>query len=201
MPADDLKPSSPTRQPSFSGHAFIEEEDRGGRRRGHMSLDRSPSPQAAGGWSSPGLTLPYEETNGRSRSPGRRYGALNGGVTWATAKAGSDRVSRGYPRYQSQNEGFFSRHYRRISEGLPYFAHGGQEDRLVEKERLGRGRSWGNFSVAELPRRLGLLLSRRRKYVALAVMLLFALLLWFQKRESFAIAANAFLSFEYLTRM
>ncbi|KXL46973.1 glycosyltransferase family 34 protein [Acidomyces richmondensis BFW] len=157
-----------------------------------MSLDRSPSPQAGGGWSSPGLSPPYEETNGRSRSPGKRYGALNGGVTWATAKAKSDRVSRGYPRYQSQNEGFFSRHYRRISEGLPYFAHGGQEDRFA-KEKLGRGRSLGRFSVAELPRRLGLLLSRRRKYVALAITLLFALLLWFQKPLTYWYRRTSFL--------
>lgn len=72
---------------------------------------------------------------------------------------------------------------------MPYFAHGGQEDRFA-KEKLGRGRSLGRFSVAELPRRLGLLLSRRRKYVALAITLLFALLLWFQKRECFAMTAN-----------
>ncbi|KAI7537703.1 hypothetical protein KC343_g18009, partial [Hortaea werneckii] len=116
-----------------------------------MSLDHSPSPQRGGGWSSPGLTTPYEDVNpgsgavSRSRSPAvKSFGDLNGGapggatasvagagaggVTWASAKSASARVN-GYPRYQSQNEGFFTRHYRKISEGLPYFAHGGQEDR------------------------------------------------------------------------
>lgn len=149
-----------------------------------MSLDRSPSPHRDGGWSSPGLNTPYEDSNGRARSPGKRYGDLNGGggpgVTWASAKANSARVN-GYPSYQSQNQGFFARHYRKMSEGLPSFAHGGQEDRYAEKEKLGRGRS-GGMSFRELPRRVGLLLSRRRKHVALFMVLLFAVLLWFQKR-------------------
>lgn len=169
---------------------------------GAMSLDHSPSPQRGGGWSSPGLTTPYEDANpgsgavSRSRSPAvKSFGDLNGvgpggaaasvsgaggagGVTWASAKSASARVN-GYPRYQSQNEGFFTRHYRKISEGLPYFAHGGQEDRYAEKEKLGRGRLAGPGGFRELPRRLGLLMSRRRKYLVLVLLFVFALMIWY----------------------
>lgn len=135
-----------------------------------MSLDRSPS-RERGGWSSPGLTTPYEEANGNS------YGDMNGrhGVTWAKARASSARVQG------SQSQGFLSRHYRNISESLPYFAHGGQEDRFAEKEKLGRGRS-GRMSLKELPRRLGLLLSRRRRPVAGFLLMVVILLMWFSKR-------------------
>jgi mannan polymerase II complex MNN10 subunit len=152
-----------------------------------MSLSRSPSPRRDGGWSSPGLTTPFDETNGRSRSPRKPYGGINGvpqgGVTWASAKANSARVN-GYPSYQSQNQGFFSRHMRNLSESLPYFAHGGQEDRLAEKEKAGRGRHAGlGSSWADVPRRIGLLLSRRRKYAAMLVLAVLAILLWFSKRK------------------
>lgn len=181
-----------------------------------MSLDHSPSPQQGGGWSSPGLTTPYEDANpgsgavSRSRSPAvKPFGDLNGGpggaasvsgagagaaggggVTWASAKSASARVN-GYPRYQSQNEGFFTRHYRKISEGLPYFAHGGQEDRYAEKEKLGRGRIGGPGGFRELPRRLGLLMSRRRKYVVLLLLFVFALMMWHNTGMSFLSPSRA----------
>ena len=108
----------------------------------HMSLDRSPSPRRAGGWSSPGLSTPVEEAGGsRSRgvSPRKAYGELNGGrgVSWANAKAGSARVN-GYPSYKSQNQGFFGRHMRKLSTGLPQYFTGGQDERYAEKEKLGR---------------------------------------------------------------
>ena len=184
-----LRNTSPTKT-SFGTTPFDEEEEE---RKGHMSLDRSPSPKPDGGWSSPGLAVVDDQMNGgasRSRgpSPAKRYGDLNGGhssVSWASAKERSARVN-GYPSYQSQNTGFFSRHMRRLSESLPYFAHGGQEDRIAEKERLHRVRGGGQARVSwkEMPRRIGLLISRRRKYVALMVILLVALLVWFHKRKS-----------------
>ncbi|KAI6812264.1 galactosyl transferase GMA12/MNN10 family protein [Hortaea werneckii] len=181
-----------------------------------MSLDHSPSPQRGGGWSSPGLTTPYEDANpgsgavSRSRSPAvKSFGDLNGvgpggaaasvsgaggagGVTWASAKSASARVN-GYPRYQSQNEGFFTRHYRKISEGLPYFAHGGQEDRYAEKEKLGRGRLAGPGGFRELPRRLGLLMSRRRKYLVLVLLFVFALMIWYNTALTFWWRRTSFL--------
>jgi mannan polymerase II complex MNN10 subunit len=71
---------------------------------------------------------------------------------------------------------------RRISERLPYFAHGGQEDRYREKEKLGRGRGWmpiNQIDWKELPRRIALIISRRRKHVAMLVSLILLVILWF----------------------
>lgn len=140
-----------------------------------MSLDRSPSPQHDGGWATPGLAAPYDSA-GESRSRGVSP-SMNGGhgVSWATAKANSDRVKGGYPRYQSRNQGWFARMGRKASVSLPFFAHGGQEDRYAEKEKLQRGRlgrDGGGFDWKELSRRAGLLLSRRRKYAALLVLVI-----------------------------
>lgn len=195
--------SAKTLSPTFGSTPFHEEEDddshylsshrpRGAQQQQQqqpMSLSRSPSPRREGGWSSPGLTTPYDDSNGRSRSPRKAYGGLEspggggGGVTWASAKANSARVN-GYPSYQSQNKGFFSRHMRKLSESLPYFAHGGQEDRFAEKEKLGRGRRGGlGGSWKDVPARIALLLSRRRKYLALVVLAFLAVLLWFSKRK------------------
>ncbi|WPH00078.1 glycosyltransferase family 34 protein [Acrodontium crateriforme] len=158
-----------------------------------MSLDRSPSPQRSGGWSSPGLTTPYDNGTSVSRSrgpsPSKRYGDLgNGGVTWASAKQSSARVN-GYPSYQSRNQGFFSRHMRTLSQSLPIFSHGGQDERFAEKEKLGRGRT-GRFSLMELPRRIGLLLSRRRRFTALLLGFLLLTLVWFSKPFSYAWRRN-----------
>lgn len=180
--ADNAKVLSPT----FGSTPFHEEADEYNQHTSThpMSLSRSPSPRLDGGWSSPGLNTPYDDTNGRSRSPRKPYGGINGGpagVTWASAKANSARVN-GYPSYQSQNQGFFSRHMRNLSESLPYFAHGGQEDRIAEKGKA-NGRRYGGGSWADVPRRIGLLLSRRRKYAAILVLALFATLLWFSKRK------------------
>jgi hypothetical protein len=139
-----------------------------------MSLSRSPSPRRDGGWSSPGLSTPYDEASGRSRSPRKPYGGINGGpqgVTWASAKANSARVN-GYPSYQ-----------RNLSESLPYFAHGGQEDRHTEKEKSGKGGWQSGGSWADVPRRVAFLLSRRRKYAAILALTIFAILLWFSKRK------------------
>ena len=174
---------------SLGTTSFIEEdEDRPARK--HMSLDRSPSPREAGGWSSPGLNTSNEGSTARSRgsSPAKKsYGDLNGGhVTWTNAKAISARV-KGQASYQSQNQGFFSRHMRRISERLPYFAHGGQEDRYREKGKLGRDR--GSLAInqidwRELPRRIAFVVSRRRKYVAMLVSLILLIVLWFNPSKA-----------------
>lgn len=178
--------TSPTKQVQLGTTPFIEEDERD-----QMSLDRSPSPQRDGGWSSPGLTTPFEDPrSGRLRSASP---SMNGGhgVTWASAKANSERVN-GYPRYQSQNQGFFNR-VRKMSMSLPLFAHGGQEDRYAEKEKLGRwrpGREGGRMAWGDFPRRIGLLLSRRRKYMALLILGFFVLLWWFSACEYHAKAAR-----------
>lgn len=177
---------SPTFSHSFGTSPFNEEDEY---QKDHMSLDRPPSPLPGGGWSSPGLatTPPIENHIARSRSPGQKnYGKLNGGrVTWDGAKANSARVN-GYPSYQSQNQGFFARHMRRISSGLPRFAHGGEEDRYAEKEKLGRGRIWTQSPVwhwtlqdwKELPRRISLLISRRRKQVGVLLFFILCVVLF-----------------------
>lgn len=102
-----------------------------GRLDDHMSLSRSPSPQRSGGWSSPGLTTPYN-SNSRRSSPIRSYanGSANN-VTWATAQARSDQVRSFSPKNQG-----FSRHFQNLSAKLPYFNSRDYSD----KEKLGRGR-------------------------------------------------------------
>ena len=186
-PPDGLKNSHLSSAPLGTTPFNEEDEDRPYGK--HMSLDHSPSPQQGGGWSSPGLTAPAEESVSRSRggSPAKQYGDLNGGhVTWAKAKASSARVT-GQASYQSQNQGFFGRAKRRLSFGLPYFTHGGQEDRYAEKEKLGRGRSWafapGRIEWKDLPARVGLLISRRRKHVALLLLFVLMVFMWFNESK------------------
>lgn len=102
-----------------------------------MSLSRSPSPQRSGGWSSPGLTTPYN-SNSRRSSPIRSYanGSANN-VTWATAQARSDQVRSFSPKNQG-----FSRHFKNLSAKLPHFNSRDYSD----KEKLGRGR-WSPSSA------------------------------------------------------
>ncbi|KAA6409593.1 MAG: glycosyltransferase family 34 [Lasallia pustulata] len=106
-----------------------------------MSLSRSPSPRRGGGWSSPGLTTPFNTIGGTS-TPWKGYeesnvdGGVGNGVTWATAKARSEEIN-GYPSFSPRKNGWFSRHARKLSNNLPTFA--GRRD-FAEKEKLGRGR-------------------------------------------------------------
>lgn len=105
-----------------------------------MSLSRSPSPRPGGGWASPGLSNPYANVSGRS-SPNKGYRGAHGtanSVTWESAKAKSEGVN-GYPSFSTQNNGFFNRHYRSISNSLPRFNIGSDKS-YAEKEKLGRGR-------------------------------------------------------------
>ncbi|KAK7747681.1 alpha-1,6-mannosyltransferase [Diatrype stigma] len=103
-----------------------------------MSLSRSPSPVPGGGWSSPGLNL---NPSGRS-SPAKASfsGPNNGNVTWESARLKTQGVA-GYPSFSTQNQGFFTRHMRRISRSLPTF-NTDVPGKYAEKEKLGRGR-WG----------------------------------------------------------
>ncbi|KAH8820409.1 glycosyltransferase family 34 protein [Xylogone sp. PMI_703] len=104
-----------------------------------MSLSRSPSPRPGGGWSSPGLNDPYASVSGRA-SPAVSYNAGSSNannVTWESARAKSMGIN-GYPSFQTQNSGFFNRHYRSISNSLPRFNLGGKS--YAEKEKQGRKR-------------------------------------------------------------
>ena len=98
-----------------------------------MSLSRSPSPRAEGGWSSPGLTNFADDTD-----KVRQSNSSGNIVTWAGAKKKSELVNGGnlpFPR----NNGFFNRHMRSLSNSLPRFNMGGNYS-YAEKEKLGRGR-------------------------------------------------------------
>ena len=146
---------------------------------GHMSLSRSPSPNRGGGWSSPGLTTNFDNLSGRS-TPRKGYGEIqmNGGmsssdVSWSTAKARSDRVN-GYP------DGFFTRHARQISKGLPSFVKGS------EKEKLGRGR-WYPNNGSRTGRTLGFLgrsIWRLRLRLLVVFSFILAIILFYVTRKS-----------------
>lgn len=162
---------------------------------GTMSLSRSPSPRAAGGWSSPGLTADYNNmsnnTSTRSPSPRKAYGDLhpNGsasgsGVTWASAEAKSEKVN-GYPAFSTRNSGWFSRHARDISSSLPKFSLGGGKRDYSDKEKLGRGR-WTPHSTSKLGRMktlLGSITRRMRLRVLLVLGLILAFVLFWVTRK------------------
>jgi hypothetical protein len=145
----------------------------------HMSLSRSPSPQRSGGWSSPGLTTPYNSSSRRS-SPIRSY--ANGGannVTWATAQARSDQVRSFSPRNQG-----FSRYFQGVTSRLPYF----NSRNFSDKEKLGRGR-WSSSAagsrVHNLMAFLGRVIWRMRLRFAAVLAFLLLIVLFYITRGYF----------------
>ncbi|KAF1346796.1 galactosyl transferase GMA12/MNN10 family-domain-containing protein [Delphinella strobiligena] len=148
-----------------------------------MSLSRSPSPQRAGGWASPGLSNSFASGT-RSSTPVKSY-SVNGphNVTWASAQARSAQVNgSSYPAYQQNGMGFFRKHMRNISASLPFFNTAAQDDRFAEKEKLGRGR-WqpppGSSTWSNVRGRLGRLIWRMRLRFVLVVALLFTILCFY----------------------
>ncbi|PGH16142.1 hypothetical protein AJ79_01909 [Helicocarpus griseus UAMH5409] len=160
-----------------------------------MSLSRSPSPRRGGGWSSPGLTIGtgssrgssprrgFHDTTNTSASSGNggfyATGSPGSGVTWASAKAKSDRVV-GYPSFSTRNNGYFSRQRQRISASLPRFRVNSVLD-YGEKEKLGRGR-WsadGGPLRSRIKSLLGVMLRRRRFRFFLVFLLAFFFWLFF----------------------
>ena len=145
-----------------------------------MTLSRSPSPVAGGGWSSPGLTSDVTERSSTSKS----Y-RMNGGsnVTWESAKAKSEGVN-GYPSFSTHNNGFFSRHYRRISSSLPHFNMG--DKTYAEKEKLERGRWIGrDGSKLARVRSLARRVSRKLRLRGLIVIaLIFLYFIFYMTRKS-----------------
>ncbi|KAI1333357.1 galactosyl transferase GMA12/MNN10 family protein [Xylariaceae sp. FL0255] len=84
-----------------------------------MSLSRSPSPIPGGGWSSPGLDM-----SGRSSPASNAFSSADTGhVNWESSRRRPDGGSS-YPSFSTHNQGFFTRHMRRISSGLPTFTPG-----------------------------------------------------------------------------
>ena len=154
-----------------------------------MSLSRSPSPRGGGGWSSPGLTSPYDTVSGKS-SPRKGFGELqmNGSassenVTWASAKARSEEIN-GYPSFSTRNQGFFSRHARKISTSLPTFNMGGRRN-FSDKEKLGRGR-WSQLNGSRTGRFLtytGRLIWRLRLRLGIVFGLILAIIIFYVTRK------------------
>ena len=152
---------------------------------GEMSLSRSPSPRLGGGWSTPGLNTPHGSMSGQS-SPRKGYGNLNGGtstVTWASAKAKSDEIN-GYPAFSTRSNGFFSRHYRSISNTLPRFNMGGRRD-YAEKEKLGRGRWYpdNGSKLGRLRTCTGTIFRRMRLRLLILLAFVLAVVLFYVTRK------------------
>lgn len=145
-----------------------------------MSLSRSPSPLPAGGWSSPGLDI---NTSGRS-SPSTAFPGSNGNqVVWESARI-KNMGNGGYPSFATQNQGFFTRHMRRISNSLPQF---NTSTHYAEKEKLQRGKWAPAHSVPLLGRIRNLLarMGRKAKVRLLGVfLLLLAVFTFYQSRTS-----------------
>ncbi|OIW34777.1 galactosyl transferase GMA12/MNN10 family protein [Coniochaeta ligniaria NRRL 30616] len=132
-----------------------------------MSLSRSPSPVPGGGWASPGLNI---NSSGRS-SPVPGYSASNGTpVIWESARQKTMGAAGGYPSFSTHNQGFFTRHMRRLSSSLPRFS---SSTHYAEKEKLGRGR-WSGQNVPLLGRLKGIMarMGRKMKLRLLVVLLL-----------------------------
>ncbi|QDS68167.1 hypothetical protein FKW77_010399 [Venturia effusa] len=138
-----------------------------------MSLSRSPSPQRSGGWSSPGLTTPYNSSSRRSSPiPSYANGSANN-VTWATAQARSGQVRSFSPKTQG-----FSRHFRNFSAKLPYF----HARDYSEKEKLGRGRwspSAAESFLHNIPAFLGRVVWRMRLRFAAVLAFLLLIILFY----------------------
>lgn len=145
-----------------------------------MSLSRSPSPLPAGGWSSPGLDI---NTSGRS-SPSTAFPGSNGNqVVWESARI-KNMGNGGYPSFATQNQGFFTRHMRRISNSLPQF---NTSTHYAEKEKLQKGK-WAPAQSVPLYGRIRNILARmgrKSKLRALLVLLLLlATFIFYQSRTS-----------------
>lgn len=144
-----------------------------------VEMSRSPSPRP-GGWSSPGLNTPYD-------SAGRTSPFANGSsnnVTWASAQARSANV-KGHNGFTPRNQGFFGKHFRRISTSLP-FSYG-------EKEKLGRGRGYqgyqGNNKILQALNRIGWNLWRLRKPLGTILTILLLYILFYVTRMLLSFAS------------
>lgn len=91
---------------------------------------------------------------------------------------------RGYPAFETQNQGFFQRHMRRISNSLPRF---NTNTHYAEKEKLQRG-SWAPAQSGSLQGRLRNMAGRmgRKSKLRLLVVLVLLLAVWifFHSRTS-----------------
>jgi len=130
-------------------------------------------------------------------------GPITDGVTWASAKARSEEVN-GYPSFSTRNNGFFSRHARKISSSLPRFNLGNRQT-YAEKEKLGRGR-WYPNAGSRMPRIrtfLGSFTRRMRLRILVVFAIILAVILFYVTRESFDpyISEQTLISSSYTSRL
>lgn len=154
-----------------------------------MSLSRSPSPHPGGGWTSPGLTPGSGSSTPRSHILSPRPPGVAGpsGISWAAAKAKSERV-KGYPSFSTRNNGFFSRQKRMISSSLPGFRPAGvYADNKNDDDVFGRG-GGGRWSgrggnAGGMRTCLGSLVRRRRLRLLLVLIVVWLGYLFFGTGE------------------
>lgn len=154
-----------------------------------MSLSRSPSPVPGGGWSSPGLNI---NSSGRS-SPIKASTSSGTPVIWESARLktmGGVASTSGYPSFSTHNQGFFTRHMRKLSSSLPRFAttspSGVGAHHYAEKEKLGRGR-WSGQNVPFLGRVKGIVARMGRKMkirLLICLVLLLSVIIFYNTRSS-----------------
>ena len=101
---------------------------------------------------------------------------------WESARIKNSGAS-GYPSFSTQNQGFFTRHMRRISSSLPRFnanAH------YAEKEKLGRGR-WAAQDAPLLGRLKGIVGRMGRKLklrLLIGFLFLLSIIIFYNTRRS-----------------
>lgn len=138
-----------------------------------MSLSRSPSPDADGGWSSPGLMAPKSLSRRSSATPSQSANGAVGHVTWASAQTRSADVKQ-FPSFTGRKQSFVGRTLEKLKSSLP---HGASSRNFAQKEKLGRGRwqtrkgsAWSNVQTMA-----GKILWKMRLRFALAFCLLLVL--------------------------
>ena len=94
------------------------------------------------------------------------------GAGGASAQARSAEV-KGYSGFQPRNQGFFSKHFRRISTSLPF---------TMEKEKTDRGRPQGN-KVAQVLNRVWRTILRRQRSFGLLLVIFLSILMFYITRE------------------
>ncbi|KAG5937734.1 hypothetical protein E4U60_001746 [Claviceps pazoutovae] len=132
-----------------------------------MSLSRSPSPVPGGGWSSPGLNI----SSGRT-SPANTPSSNS--ASWESARM-RHLGPNGYPSFSTHNQGFFTRHMRRLSSSLPRFSSNSSDQRPGDKQKVDRGR-WPGQNIP-LVGRIRHIFGRMGRKLKIRLLICFILLL------------------------
>jgi mannan polymerase II complex MNN10 subunit len=82
---------------------------------------------------------------------------------------------KGYTAFNPRNQGFFGKHFRRISTSLPFS--------YAEKEKLGRGRHQGGNKIMQMLNRIGWNLWRMRRSVGLILFIVLSYILFYTTRK------------------